>query len=512
MGLPTTVQNAIPGEVYSQSDYYGPSGQGDHISHLMSVVRKGRQTLVGSVASAGMGIYDFGTGEVIYDFKDFDGIGNGVGRTNRIGFDAYCAQCQWRGWYVFGGWVKTPAILGTSSNHTNKFAYVVATQDFTTWKVILKDQTTAGEVALGYWAKEVTDLVSTPLGVYILRGDGQGHGGGTFLWDGTFAGDGSANIIAKNTSDSPGKACIYKDNLVMSLFSSSNIRGDSLVPAIIVDKSYQSYASANARTGGVYGPSGQIACQPAVLGAQFILGTKNGFFIGTDSLGANSQFIPLGVTATTGGSASFRAFSWRSTVKQIEGGIVTAINGEHDGAYDINGSWLVFIGSNGVVKILDTAALITSIEVHQGYLYYSKTSNPSEGTFTNIKHSCPQLCRMPLSDILRGKPPTFGEVVSYDTYVAATSGVNGVLGGWPLAGYTSGELDVYASVAGTLTLMSYIPNRTFTGQMSTLRTSTVTFTAGQRQQIDLASYIKSGQILAMKYSVDGQLHARIALT
>ena len=533
---PAVRQLASPGQIGKQQSRFAPGGQGDNIYHLLRAIRNGRPTLVGSVSKGGDGIIDFMTGELLYNFHDFDTLAGATfaPNENRLGYDSYSACCQWTDsngnvWYCFGGWVKTPALLTTSSDMTNKYSYVVATKDFVNWYIPLADYDTASAGSSSTWACEVSDLIPTPAGLLILRGDGNYHPG-VYLWTGSTTTN-SASLITGSDSYSWYKGCVYQDYLIGVRLTSSYYGTISLADGLFTVAQVGITSTRPSRAGGTWAVPGSFDALGAIqnFGGIQWQGSCDGFYVGLYSDGS-APFVPCFVLPNVGSGSMLRVHGWRSPCKQIAGGLVWAVNCDDSGtdAYDAAPSYLLYMTEGGKIKVLMQGGHFGAIEVYNDRLYFGVNSGYHGNTYSRIRNHNPMLMSLPLEQIINGAPPPITENFSY-SYTVPTgtfpnqsggSGINGVIGGYPTLGYSRGSLLINSSVSGTLTIMTYVPTRTTSGVQSVVDNvvyGTVALTANTTTQINLANFnsgqnaLIDGGILAFMFSAAGTLSGRIAL-
>lgn len=474
-----TGSNAVNGSpnvsrVVRVNDKLHPEYQGSNIYGLTTVIVDGVPHLVGTISKAAI-IYDFTANKVVYDFSDFGG-------EPRSGGDSYNATAFWKGKYYFGGWIIAPHPAGSSLNLTNKYTYLIATSDLKNWEIIIKDK--APDSAS--WQAEISDLVPTENYLYILRGDSAGNGTGTGLWryNGT--------TVSKISSSPEMKANIFRDKLYRTVRGSSSVSVLNLITN--TEETAISYASIPSKGGGSAALDGG---QQGAMGHMFgtnIIGTKNGF------ISSAGVFVPLFISSITDKS---RTVGWRSKMIEVNGGLVMPVN-----EYDIGAggagltSALVYFGSGGNIRVLDTGKYFGGLEIFNDKLYYGTSASAHYNDFYNYQQGNPTLGAIDLNSIPSLAVP-YQDRIFLNQYNPSTSGVNGVLGGYPTLGYNNGKLILSSGNAITVTF------KRWDLEMDPVNVGTETIQAGQTKIIDLKPYMTGG-LLGFAIDVGSFIHGEIA--
>jgi hypothetical protein len=507
---------------------WGASG----IYGLQTVITPdGKPHLIGTVAKRGY-IYDFSDQKVIYDFTAATGGTSPSGSTLGGSFnlagpisngDTYDAACYWvspydrandggKGWYYFGGFITGPAIAGTTFSSLNKFSYLLRTRDLINWDVLLKHQSADATS----WRAEVTGLVGVDSVLYIMRGDTGGsgdQGAGLYSYNGTPA---SANAgafpITRINSVSAFKGVVANDVFIYSVRGASNCNQIGLMDGGLGNLTL---TGVKRMDGGTINADTTYQGSFGKTGGAVIMGNPNGYYwLGGTFFGRN-RYVPALITGTPGLK---RGIGWRSATVEAAGGLVTTANNldsfryvnsyTADAGLDNPESYLLWIGPSGQVRVLDVGGHFSGIAAHGGRLYYGVTEHPAANQYTNYLVGRPELNSIPIEQLKTRVVPYVSQIQynqtasviggTTGTYFAATSGVVGLLGGWPTSGYRHAKLRLTSDTAGTLTFYSW------SSQMAQVQVGTATFTAGQTQIIDLAQYL-DGNLLGIKFSVDAQL-------
>lgn len=521
-----------PGGVHQLDNEWHPGGQGSNVFQMITVPTRHGDQLVGC-AGKGSGIVNFTTGQVMHDFAD-------LGPGPMLAPDSYVTQALWRKddqsplRLYLGGWVKRPAVVGTTNNHTNKYSWVgefdAETLRFIRYIVLDKAKTADS------WQSEVSDLIPTPNGLAILRGDAQ---------EGTATGDRNHGVWFYNGSDFTDPA------------NWTTVDTDPSVPDIVIKANVTRLAPEMSVKGGVYNDrllvarnygTGNLvlnllnnpptsdagfvysAVQTRALGSTKTVdpiwksrfsklssmlwhGTTNGYFLGDPRVGGDCLFMPSFITPN--GAGITRTWGYRTQVVQVAGGIVTAVNTDIGGLRtDAVTAFLVYIGMGGTMKILDTAGAYGGIAVYGDRLYFGRANLGHNDTYTNLKENDVEVASIAISDIHGARPPAFTERISYTSYSTTTSGEGGYLGGYPTLGYKKGSLWLQSSLAGSLTITCWsVAKGGATGNVKRDLTP-ITFTAGESKWIDLSTIpgALGGDILGFKFSAGtGSLIGQISL-
>lgn len=521
----------LPGGIIQLDNEWHPGGQGSSVCQLITVPTARGPQLVGC-GGKGSGIINFTTNETIHDFSD-------LGPGPMLAPDSYGAQALWRKddtsplRLYLGGWVKRPAIVGTTNDHTNKYSWVgefdAETLEFIRYIVLDKAKTSDS------WQSEVSDLIPTPNGLIILRGDAQegtatgDRNHGTWIYNGTDLASGSwttvdtdpsvpdivikANV-ARLGSEFAVKGGIYKDQLLVARNYGTDVAVYDLLtnpPTAATGISYvtiQTRALSSTKTVDTVWRS-----RFSKLSSVLWHGTTNGYFLGDPRVGGDCLFMPCLITPNGGGINRF--WGYRSQVLQVGGGIVTTVNTDIGGLRtDAAQAFLVYIGMGGTVKILDAGGAFAGLAVYGDRLYYGRANLGHNDTYTNLKDNDVELTSMPLSELRTGRPPAFTERISHTSYSITTSGENGWLGGYPTLGYSRGYLHLQSSLAGTLTISAWSIAKGGATANVKRDVGTLTFTAGQTQGVDLATLAGAltGDMLGFKFSAGtGSLIGSISL-
>lgn len=509
----------LPGGVHPLDDEWAPGGQGSNVFQLITVPTRYGPQLVGC-AGKGSGIINFTTGKTIHDFRD-------LGPGPMLAPDSYVTQALWRKddasplRLYLGGWVKRPAVVGTANNHTNKYSWVgefdAETLEFIRYIVLDKAKTADS------WQSEVSDLIPTPNGLIILRGDAQegtatgDRNHGTWIYDGTNAASGSWTTVTTDPSvpdivikakvtrlatEFSLKGGVYNDQLLVARNYGTGVLAFDLLTNPPTPQGGFSYTAIQTRALGSTKTVDSVwRSRFAKLSSMLWHGTTNGYFLGDPRVGGDCLFLPVLMSPNGGGVV--RAWGYRSQVVQVAGGIVTAVNTDIGGLRtDAATAFLVYIGMGGSVKILDTAGAYGGIAVYGDRLYFGRANLGHNDTYTNLKENDVEVASMPVEAIHANRPPAFTERISYTSYSTTTSGENGFLGGYPTLGYRKGSLWLQSSLAGTLTITCWsVAKGGATGNVKR-DAGTVVFTAGESKWIDLTTLpgALAGDILGFKFS------------
>lgn len=521
---------------------YHPGGQGSNVYHLIRVPTPNGPQLVGAM-SKGSGIINFTTGETIHDFSD-------LGPGPMLAPGSYAGeQALWTNpvdgvtRLYLGGWVKRPAIVGATNNHTNKYGWVGEYSingpriEFIRYLVLDKAQ------AADSWQGEVSQLIPTQERLFILRGDIElgsapslaSLNGYTYSWDGTNVSGTAptvttaagtvtlnANVTLFENVQSV-KGGIYGDALLLAN-AGTNVSVFDLVNASYA-KTTTSFSGITVRAlgGSTKAVSSTFRSEFAQLGGMLFHGTTNGYFLGDPRVAGDCVFMPM-LATPNGGAGLVRAFGWRARIIEAEGGLIVPVNSDLFGRTDAIQSFLLWIGHGGTVKVLRTGGSFAGVEVHDGRLYYGVSNEPHTDVYSNYKNCRPQLASMALEDIHTAPPPSFTERISHTAYTAGSSGTSGYLGGYPTLGYKDGSLWLKSSTAGTLTLSCWSVGKGSSSDTVRRDVGTVVFAAGDTKYVDLASLegldrtgglgrvLGGGDVFGWKFSVNTSLIGAVSLS
>lgn len=522
----------FPGGVYQLDNEWHPGGQGSNVFQLITVPTKWGPQLVGCAAK-GSGIINFTTGKTIHNFAD-------LGPGPMLAPDSYVTQALWRKndasplRLYLGGWVKRPAIVGAANNHTNKYSWVgefdAETLQFIRYIVLDKAKTADS------WQSEVSDLIPTPNGLAILRGDAQegsatgDRNHGTWFYNGddftdpaqwqTVETDPSVpNIlvkanVARLSQEYAVKGGIYNDRLIVAKNYAKDVLVFNLINNPPTPDPTFTYTSVQARAiGAVKSVDNVWRSRFAKLSSMLWHGTTNGYFLGDPRITGDCIFMPCLISPNGGGIV--RAWGYRSQVVQVAGGIVVGVNTDIGGLRtDAAQAMLIYIGMNGTVRILDVGGAYGGLAVYGEHLVYGTANLGHNDTYTNLKENDVAQQSMLVSEINTRRPPAFTERISFTSYSTTTSGENGYFGGYPTLGYKKGSIWLQSTLAGNLTITNWtVAKGGATGNVRR-ESAPIAFAAGESKWIDLSTIpgALGGDILGFKFSAgSGSLIGSVSL-
>lgn len=532
-----------------------PGGQGDGYYHLMDAVIDGKPALVGG-CRGDYRFWNLSTGEVLFDFTGVAfyqppgavyGAESPAGYTAdaqysfvdpvanvQLGLGSYDAQTKWfdpvskQLKYYYGGYIKAyPAgvtVPTASNDQTYKHSFVLETVDHKTWNVIFLTRNEYAYVGAGNnsttkWTGEVSSLCATPGGLYIVLGDGHFQlgvykysGGGTPICTGgtTQAAQLTASLVSGTSGWTVHSTILWDGNVYGRDLSSANLR---TVAAISSSASAATVAAVPLRGAGAgwtttaYTPSSTEGYGGiGLLGRQAVVGCNGVLILGQpNALNAAGIAVPF-FPVTNAGITAYRAAAWRAPMVSCGGALIMPINANitsNDG--DAIPSYLCALLPGGQIRILDVGGAFHQIRVFNDRLYYSASPLYISDAFSYHRNIDCTLKSIPVQDVARMTPPPLAENFNYSTYKsptnAAPSGISGWFAAYPVSGYAKGELTIYSDQAGTLTITRCSAQKSNgTNNSAAVVYTGLAVTASTQLIVDMAPYLKGGDILALSFS------------
>jgi len=509
LGTAKTLSDAVselaPAKHIVESDDYHPEWPGSNVFGLERVKMTGGgdsgSHLIGTISKYAK-IYNFTTGEVVYDFSD-------LGAAPRSGGDSYCCSCEWNGKYYFAGWVIAPHDNLDSFDVEDKYTYLIEldpSQGFDNgWSVIYSDR--AGDYGLTTledgWAAEVNDITPSPTGVYLFRKDdgGSGVNQGVWKYDGTTVTQLNSDVAEwgevvngkvwyrTETQSDVKKIDPQDDTITTESLGPWNIRaaaGRVSLPATRNDTGQKLVRWNN----------GALSYKPG-----------NGIYYGEDVL------VPLFMgninNVETGDNT--RSMAKRGGILRVGGGFVAPFNltrssGTTNTVWDAVPSYLCYVSPPNI-QIIDSGTWFGDIQLYNDAIYYGATSSRhgNGSDFVATQNDDVSLSRIPLEKLSdTSRQPPVNEPINYNYTIGGDEGFVGLLGGVPTAGYDNVKITLEADVAGTATVYEWgwFQNRRELGTISVSSTPTM---------MDFSDEATGG-VIGFDYDTDAVIKGSIQLS
>lgn len=571
-GYPVVLAEAAPTRAPINTRSWRSGGAaGDGYYHLMDVIIDGKPTLVGG-HRGDWRLFNLVTGEVLFDWVAVGTVGGtpvtfyqppaavigaqtpaGVTAdaayvfvdpisTPQLGLGSYAAQEQWYDpvdkvmKYYYGGYIKvypTTVTMPTASNdQTFKHSFVLETTDHKTFRPIFLTRNDYAYVGAGdnttvKWVSEVSGLLGTPYGLLVSMGDGHKNlglyryqGGGTAICSGgtNQVTELAAALCAGFGGDLPLNGILFDGSAYFKNFASSSTllsislttgtRGTASVGTVPLRGTATTYSPSG---GTNYGNIGS-------LGRQCVIGYDGVLVIGDPAaLSGAGLAIPFLPNPSPGVANAIRAAGWRTPMVNVAGGLVFAVNCYLPGNNgDAAQSYLCYLQPGGAIRIIDVAGQFHGMCQFNNRLYYSSSPLYAGDTFQSSRILDSALKSVAIEDIGRAVPPPFAENFNFASYNATTSGVAGFFASIPTSGYSRGELIIYSDTSGNLVPVRIGAQKSSGTGTNGNNSASVTYagvavTLNTQLVVDLAPYLKNGDILALKFSANAAVSGRITL-
>ena len=555
-GYPVVAAEAVPGRIFDVGCWVSLGGQGDGIYHLMDAVIDGKPTLVGG-HRGDYRLLNLLTGEVLFDFTGVDfyqppaatyGAESPAGytadqlyrfidpiTTPQMGLGSYDAQCKWFDpvdkvfKYYYGGYIKVfpsgVTVPTTTNDQTYKHSFVLETVDHKTWRVILNTRNDyayvgAGNNSTAKWVGEVSGIFGAPGCLYISLGDGHKHlgvyryfGGGTPICNGgtNQATELAAALLTGTANDSVGGMVMFDDAIFCKLLGSTALRQinhkTSAAPNLIVGAGIPVRGSA----AGTYTPNTTNRGNIGSFGRLQVIGCEGGLIIGDCYAGLTSGvFVPL-FPSTNQSATIFRAAGWRSPLLPLCGGLIFAVNTSFDSNGDAAPSYLCFLAPGGVIHVLAVGGFFHQMRQFNDRLYYSVSPLYDNGTTSYYRNQTAMIDSIPIERIGRAAPPVISESFVNTSYTSATY-AGAFFAAYPTAGYSRGEAIFNSDTGGNLTFCRISAEKSNGGQTAgRFDYPVVAVVANTPLAIDMATYLKGGDVVGVKFSVSASISGRITI-
>ena len=338
-------------------------------------------------------------------------------------------------------------------------------------------------------------------------------GGGTPICNGGLnqATELAAALLTGTANDSVAGMVMFDDAIFCKLIGSTALRQinhkTGAVPNLIVGAGIPIRGSA----AGTYTPATTNRGNIGSFGRLQVIGCEGGLIIGDCYAGLTSGvFVPLFPNPNAAAPIN-RTAGWRSALLPLCGGLVFAVNTSYDANGDAAPSYLCFIAPGGVIHVLAVGGFFHQMRQFNDRLYYSVSPLYDNGTTSYYRNQTAMIDSIPIENIGRARPPVISESFVQSTYTS-TALPGGFFAAYPTAGYSRGEMIFNSDTAGNLTFCRISAEKSNGGQtIGRFDYPVVAVLANTPLAVDMAPYLKNGDVIGVKFSASASLSGRITI-